>query len=257
MRAPLGQVGCTFVMSTGIVSVDLAHAARRDESLLLFGAAAVVWAALALTGEITRHVAGVAATGVVATRVMGLGWSAFSAALVLVAAGLAVWQHAAFRGRPVRATGSDLLAAVALQSVGIAAAPWVRPLTVVLLAAGLARYAATILRFSADELVRGEGDHWVAGGAVAISSVAAEHAGLHTVALGLSALALGWLVVLVAGEAVRPRTGRADLRWATVFPVGMYAAMGYAVGASRVAQVVTAIAALAWLVVLVANLVAE
>ena len=37
----------------------------------------------------------------------------------------------------------------------------------------------------------------------------------------------------------------------------MYAAMGYAVGASRVAQVVTAIAALAWLVVLVANLVAE
>jgi hypothetical protein len=257
-RGSLGHVGCTFVMSTGIVSVDLAHAAHRDASLVMLVAAAMVWTALTLTGEITRHLAGVAATGVLATRALALGSPATSAALALVAAGLAAWHHAAFSRRPPRATGSDLLAAVALQSVGIAVAPWLRPLTMVLLAAGLARYLATILRFSAEELVGGEGDQWIAGGAVAIASVAAAHAGLHTVSVALSAVAIAWLVALVAGEAVRPRRGRADRRWATVFPLGMYAAMSYEVaGASRVAQVVTAIATLAWLIVLVANLLSD
>ena len=41
---------------------------------------------------------------------------------------------------------------------------------------------------------------------------------------------MAWLPVLVAGEALRPRTGFDARRWSTVFPVGMYAAMSHAVG---------------------------
>ncbi|HEX4258496.1 MAG TPA: hypothetical protein VH089_25640, partial [Streptosporangiaceae bacterium] len=43
-------------------------------------------------------------------------------------------------------------------------------------------------------------------------------------------LALAWLPVLIAGEVARPRPGHDIRRWATVFPLGMYAACSFTVG---------------------------
>ena len=88
---------------------------------------------------------------------------------------------------------------------------------------------------------RGAGDHWVAGGALAISALAgakllaADSARLYlwneddsgvlrftTVALVL--LDLAWYAVLLIAEIVWPRPRYDTRRWATVFPLGMTAA---------------------------------
>lgn len=44
--------------------------------------------------------------------------------------------------------------------------------------------------------------------------------------------AFGWLPVLLAAEGLRPRLRYDVRRWATVFPVGMYVACSFAVGAA-------------------------
>ena len=45
-----------------------------------------------------------------------------------------------------------------------------------------------------------------------------------------SRVALAWLPILVAAEVLRPRLRFDARRWSTVFPLGMYAAMGQVVG---------------------------
>jgi tellurite resistance protein TehA-like permease len=42
--------------------------------------------------------------------------------------------------------------------------------------------------------------------------------------------AMAWLPVLIVGEAVRPRLSLDLRRWATAFPLGMYAACGFVAG---------------------------
>lgn len=91
---------------------------------------------------------------------------------------------------------------------------------------------------------RSRDDHWVTGGALAISTVAAgrlavadQHAGvlpggsgwLEAATLVLWVLALAWLPLLVAAELRRPRLRYGVRRWSTVFPVGMYAACSFVV----------------------------
>jgi tellurite resistance protein TehA-like permease len=46
----------------------------------------------------------------------------------------------------------------------------------------------------------------------------------------LWAAAAAWLPALMGGELARPRLVGAPGRWSTVFPLGMYAAMSFAVG---------------------------
>jgi tellurite resistance protein TehA-like permease len=46
--------------------------------------------------------------------------------------------------------------------------------------------------------------------------------------------AILWLAVLLVAELISPRIHYEDLRWSTVFPVGMYAAASFAV--ARVAK---------------------
>jgi tellurite resistance protein TehA-like permease len=41
---------------------------------------------------------------------------------------------------------------------------------------------------------------------------------------------MAWLPVLIAGEVAQPRPGYDVRRWATVFPLGMYAACSFTVG---------------------------
>jgi tellurite resistance protein TehA-like permease len=108
---------------------------------------------------------------------------------------------------------------------------------------GLAFYLVTVARFAPRELLTGHGDQWVAGGALAISALACVkiiqagdalgrltslHDFLTVVALVLWCLAMLWLGPLIAAEALRPRLSYDVRRWATVFPLGMYAASSFA-----------------------------
>jgi len=93
--------------------------------------------------------------------------------------------------------------------------------------------------------IRSRPDHWVAGGALAISALAAgkvteaagalgqfseQHQVLTTSTLVLWCLAVVWLFPLVTGEVLRPRLSYDVRRWATVFPLGIYTACSLATG---------------------------
>lgn len=104
-----------------------------------------------------------------------------------------------------------------------------------------------ISRFDLRQLLVGRGDHWITGGALAISTLAAGRItlGAHsldelgaltgsakTISVVLWGLTMAWLPVLLACELLRPRPGYEVRRWSTVFPAGMYAACSFVVGAA-------------------------
>ena len=110
---------------------------------------------------------------------------------------------------------------------------------------GLAFYVFTAARFHPRDLLTGHGDHWIAGGALAISAlsggnitqaaavlgqVSGQHQALTTSTLVLWCLAMAWLLPLVIAEILRPRLRYDMRRWATVFPLGMYAASSFTTG---------------------------
>ncbi len=122
-------------------------------------------------------------------------------------------------------------------------AAWLLIAAVAALILGLVFYLVTVTRFALRELLTGHGDQWVAGGALAISALACVkiiqagdalgrltslHDFLTVVALVLWCLAMLWLGPLIAAEALRPRLSYDVRRWATVFPLGMYAASSFA-----------------------------
>jgi tellurite resistance protein TehA-like permease len=105
-------------------------------------------------------------------------------------------------------------------------------------ALGLVAYVVVLSGFDVRELVVGSGDHWIAGGALAIAALACARCAqavathdLRLVALAMWIAAAAWLPVLVVSELVRPRLPFHELRWSTVFPLGMYAACSFAAGA--------------------------
>ncbi len=122
---------------------------------------------------------------------------------------------------------------------------WLGAAALVPLVLGMAAYLPVLVRFDLRELRTRRGDHWVAGGALAIATLACgraaqatqELAALHrladslgTASLALWAAAVVWLPVLVAAELAAPRLGYDARRWSTVFPIDMYAASSFAVG---------------------------
>jgi tellurite resistance protein TehA-like permease len=133
-----------------------------------------------------------------------------------------------------------------------------------------------ISKFDFRQIGTGHGDHWITGGALAISTLAAGKltAGakalmilgngggiLEVLAVGLWILTILWLPLLVLAEVLRPRLHYDVRRWSTVFPVGMYAACSFAVGAvahagaiTSFAQVWVWVALAVWTVVFVALL---
>jgi hypothetical protein len=137
---------------------------------------------------------------------------------------------------------------VALLSATLAIAfraGWLLTAALLLLLLGLASYVFTATRFDPRQLINGYGDHWIAGGALAISALcagviteAAEALGrfddqrqvLTTGTLVLWCLAVVWLLPLIVTEAIRPRRRYDVRRWATVFPLGMYPACSFVVG---------------------------
>lgn len=257
-------------MGTGIVSVDLSLDGHQTLSRILLAVAAAVWLALGalLAFRVVRDRAGVlrdarapaaftavAGTAVIGTGLTPLGWTAEASVVLVVALGLWLvllwpvlrhWRTPTIGASFMLVVGveslAELGAAIALQS----RTGWLLAASLAPFALGLAFYPLVLCRFDWRQLVVGCGDHWVTGGALAISTLAAGRIALAADRIGVGAgadavlqvltvvlwcLTLLWLPVLVAVELRWPRVGYDVRRWATVFPVGMYAACSFAVGA--------------------------
>jgi tellurite resistance protein TehA-like permease len=239
-------------MGTGIVSVALALDGEDTLSRALFAIAAVGWlvSAVAAVGreQLPASLTGVAGTAVLGARAALLGWG--RVATIALAIAVAMWLALVpdlVRTPRERAVGTSFLVVVATESIAVLAAlvsqvdhtRWLATAAVVPLVLGLAAYPLVARRFDLREIAFGHGDQWVAGGALAIAALACAEVGgaatgtLHTTldhaALVVWVLAIGWLPVLVAGELRGPRRGFDLRRWATVFPVGMYAACSFVV----------------------------
>ncbi|WP_275674133.1 tellurite resistance/C4-dicarboxylate transporter family protein [Streptomyces alboflavus] len=263
------------VMATGIISVGLHLTGHEVLSKILLAVAALVWLLLAadfvtlLARDRARWTAAavtppaltaVAATAVLGTRFSLLDWQGLAIALLVLAA--VVWPGllvAVVRhwGRDVPRPhwgqglpGGVFLVCVATQGLAVLAATlclagegdWLGDAALACFALGLLLYAYALLRFDFRQTLTGAGDHWVAGGALAISALAASkltavplwtgggHDALRTLTFVLLALSLAWYAVLLAAEVARPRFHYDVRRWATVFPLGMTAVAALSTG---------------------------
>jgi tellurite resistance protein TehA-like permease len=284
-------------MATGIISVGLYLTGYEILSLIALALASAAWLALAtdfavrLLRERARWVeeagtpaalTAVAATTVLGTRLSALGWQEVAEALLALAAVL--WPGLLFvdvRHWKRRMSGGVFLVCVAPQGLAVlgatlaaaVGAAWLAHAALVLFWLGIVLYGVAFAHFDIREVAVGAGDHWVAGGALAISAlagaklIAAHHVNpdlwndddsgvLRAVTVALLVLDLAWYVVLGAAELAWWRPRYDVRRWATVFPMGMTAvaalAVATAVGYSWLrgpGQVLLWIAVAAWLAV--------
>lgn len=288
------------VMGTGIVSIGLALDHHQTLSRILLVIDALAWLTLgALLAARVLHdpprvrreagspaaLTGVAGTAVLGTRLVLLGWSWAGAGLLMIAFGFWLVLLRPVLGHWVTPTvGVSLVLTVSTESLAVLAAAlatgeradWLLYAALAPFLLGLAFYAFVISRFDLRQLLVGRGDHWITGGALAISTLAVGRItlgahGLHqlsalagalkTVSVVLWALTIAWLPVLLAAELLRPRLGYDVRRWSTVFPVGMYAACSFVVGAAAHAPAIADFGRVwvwagvaVWLVVFVAML---
>jgi len=288
------------VMGTGIVSIGLTLDHRVTLSRILLVIAAAVWIALGLLlgGRALRDrermhqearspaaLTGVAGTAVLGTRLTILGWSWAGIALLVIAACFWLALLAPVLRHWVTPTvGVSLVLTVSTESLAVLSAAlaaseradWLLYAALAAFLLGLAFYLFVISRFDLRQLVVGRGDHWITGGGLAISTLAAGRItlgahGLHqltglsgtlkTVSVVLWGLTIAWLPALLATEALWPRLSYDVRRWSTVFPVGMYAACSFIVGAAAHATAITGFArawvwagVAVWLIVFAATL---
>ena len=264
-------------MGTGIVSIALSLDGQKTLSQVLLGIAAGMWLTLAVLVALRVRrdrprfladirtppaLSAVAATEVLGTRIVKLGWT--SAAIALLAIAAVIWAllvPVVLKHWKTPTVGASLMLTVATESLAVLPASlaarehadWLLVTALVPFALGLCFYVFAISRFDLRQLRIGRGDHWITGGALAISTLAAGRLAtgarslailgnggvLQTVAVVLWVLTMLWLPVLVAAEMVRPRWGYDVRRWATVFPVGMYAACSFVVGIAATARGIT------------------
>ncbi|MFD5915901.1 tellurite resistance/C4-dicarboxylate transporter family protein [Kitasatospora sp. NPDC058201] len=246
------------VMATGIISVGFHLTGFDVLSTVALVLAAAIWLLLAagfaalLVGDrrgwtsLARTppaLTAVAATDVLGVRLDLLGWTGTAAALlVLATAAWPVLLTAVLRHLGRRMPGAAFLICVATQGLAVLAAvlapqttDWLARAALLLFLLGLVLYGDALFRFDLRQVATGAGDHWVAGGAMAISALAGSkllasgvwsgtaRSVLRTTTLVLLALALAWYLVLLCAELLRPRTGYDLRRWSTVFPLGMTA----------------------------------
>ncbi|MGW7818907.1 SLAC1 family transporter [Streptomyces puniciscabiei] len=258
------------VRATGVLSVGLHMTGAETVSRVVPAMGCVAWAAPAadfavrLIGERRRWVSeaaspgaltSVAAPPVLGTRISALGRQPLAEALPALAALLwPVLLVLVVRHWRPRMTGAVFLACVATEGLAVLAATlaaaertaWLAHTALVLFRLGLVLSGLAPAHFDARQVLQGAGDHWIAGGALAISApagadlIVAGDAGtdlwdngdrsvLRNLTVVLLVLDLVGYVVLPAAQAVRPRPGCHVLRWATVFPMGMTAVAAPAV----------------------------
>jgi tellurite resistance protein TehA-like permease len=278
------------VMGTGIVSIALSLDGYETLSRILLLIAAVMWVTLAVLVPLRARrdperfradirtppaLTSVAGTDVLGTRLALLGWTwAGIAALVIAAVIWALLLGPVLRNWKTPTVGASLILTVSTESLAVLLATlgliertdWLLVVALLPFVLGLCFYVFVISRFDLHQLVVGHGDHWITGGALAISTLAAGKllggakalailgggdGALKDVSLVLWVLTMLWLPVLLIAEVVRPRFEYDVRRWSTVFPVGMYAACSFVVGAAAHAGGITSFAR-AWVWVAVA-----
>jgi hypothetical protein len=256
-------------MGTGIVSIALSLDGREALSRILLVIDFAVWVVLGLLlaariavdrerawreSRSPAALTGVAGTAVLGTRLTLLGWGwagigllllALALWLLLLAPVLRNWKTPTIGVSFVLSVSTESLAVLAATLAASESAAWLLEVALAPLLLGLGFYIVVISRFDLRQLLVGRGDHWITGGALAISALAAGRitlsaqslgalgglsGALEGVSVGLWVAAIAWLPALVAAEALRPRPGYDVRRWATVFPVGMYAACSFVVG---------------------------
>lgn len=251
-------------MATGIVSIGLYLTGYETLSRIALALACVAWLALAvdfvvrLLRERARWVeeastppglTAVAATTVLGTRLSALGWQEPAEALLALSAVLwPVLLLIVLRHWKRRMPGGVFLVCVATQGLSVLCATlaaavgpeWLAHAGLVLFWLGIVLYGVAFTHFDVREVVRASGDHWVAGGALAISAlagaklIAAHHVNpylwndddsrvLRVTTVALLVLALASYCVLAVAELGWPRLRYDVRRWATVFPMGMTA----------------------------------
>ena len=262
------------VMATGIVSVGLHLAGFELLSRIALALTGAAWLGLAadfvlrLLRERDRWLAEArspaALTAVAATTVLGTGVSLLGGrqwlAEALLALAVVLWlglvlpvvRHwgrrmpgAVFLGC-VATEGIAELGAVLAAATGVA---WLAHTALVFFWLGLVFYLSALRRFDPRQTATGAGDHWILGGALAISAVAgsrlisAARSGpylwsndgegvLRAVTVTLLVLASACYCVLAVAE-LRWRRPHYDVRrWATVFPLGMTAVAALSVATS-------------------------
>ncbi|GHD51662.1 membrane protein [Streptomyces mirabilis] len=285
------------ILATGIISIGLEQTGYEIPSRIVLALAAVGWLGLAaafvvrLLRERERWLTeagtpsaltAVAATTVLGTRLVTLGWEVPAEALLALSA--ALWPGLLLlvvrQWRP-RMPGAVFLGCVATQGLAVLGATlaaathtdWLAHTALVLFWLGLVLYAAALFYFDYREVATGAGDQWVAGGALAISALAGsklilayqaniylwnndDNGVLRWVTEALLVLVLGSYCVLAVAEALWPRPRYDVLRWATVFPLGMTAVAALSVAAAigvgwlrGLGQVLLWISVAAWLAV--------
>ncbi|MFK0257855.1 hypothetical protein [Streptomyces sp. NPDC090445] len=282
------------VMAPGILSVGLHLIGRQVLSLAALAVAGVLWLLLAFAfacrlvcdrprfraaAYTPAALTAVAATSVLGSRISMLGRQTAAAALLALSAALWPWLTlAVVRHWKRQMPGAVFLVCVAAQALAVLAATlalaglgdWLAWAALAAFCLGLLDYGLSFARFDLREVVRGAGDQWVAGGALAISALAASkltavpwtgplHTALHRATLVTLAPALAWYVLLLAAE-LRSRRPHYDVRrWATVFPLGMTATACLSAagptgidGLARLGEVLLWIAVGAWLLTLAA-----
>ena len=259
----------TVVMGSGIVSIDLYSDHQPVLSAIMLWFAAGAWLLLAVVlgarlvdqrdrfareASSPASLTAVAGTAVLGTRLAMQDYHVAAAALLAVSGlGWALLLMPVLRHWETPTAGISFVLCVATEGLAVLGATlaityrarWLVSAAVPALVLGLAFYVFTAARFDLRELLTGHGDHWVAGGALAISALAAgnvteaasalgqfseQHQVLTTGTLVLWCLTMVWLFPLVTGEVLRPRLTYDVRRWATVFPLGMYAACSFATG---------------------------
>lgn len=257
------------VMGTGIVSIGLLLDGQATLSLILLIIDAGLWIALVellparALSDWSRFridlrsptaLTSIAGTGVLGTRLTLAGWTGPAAALLVAA--VVIWLGLVpyvLRHWQTPTIGASFILTVATESLALVASAlalatrhrWLLYASLVPFGLGLGAYLAVLIRFDFGQLRVGRGDHWVTGGALAISTVtvgritlAARHLhvlnGAHAIladlSLGLWAATMAWLPFLLVAEITHPRLTYNVRRWSTVFPVGMYAACSFIVG---------------------------
>ncbi|MGH7705205.1 MAG: hypothetical protein ACRENY_04995 [Candidatus Dormibacteria bacterium] len=257
----------TIVMATGIVAIGLSRIRLSAVGTPLLAIAAVVWLLLLLSlaaralldsSRLLEQLHApsalslVAGTAVLGSGLGGLGWLVPAVILLLLAAALMAlvatlvlsrWQTPTRGVSFLLAVATASLGALAAELAGLEHAPWLLVPSGVGWVLAVLAYLFVVSRFDLREVVRGRGDHWVAGGALAIATLlgaefclglrVAGHPYSGAPELAATAIwAIGsvWTGVLLVTELTHVRLFYDHLRWATVFPLGMYGAASLALG---------------------------
>jgi len=202
-----GDVGAV-VMGTGVVSTGLSLDGQEELSRALLVIAAAIWVVLAIrviggavrdrdrVGRDARSptaLTAVAATAVLGERLALLGWGWVPAALLSLA--IATWLllvPSVLRHWSTPVPGSGFLLVVSTESLAVLMAAlanehrldWLLITALAFFCLGLGFYGFVAADFAPRELLVGRGDHWIAGGALAIATLAAGRLALGAETLG-------------------------------------------------------------------------